>query len=145
MSKSDRTAQAGSAGGEPAGFPGAGRKTILLAEDDVAVRRVATTILEKHGYSVLGVGDGTQVLTVFESTREEVALVILDLRMPGPSAEETLTALLKLEPAARVLLMSGHIEPEVPAEIRRRLHGFLGKPFRGGELLRAVEAALADA
>jgi two-component system, cell cycle sensor histidine kinase and response regulator CckA len=122
----------------------AGRPIILLGEDDVAVRRVATTILERHGYEVRGAEDGERVLKVFEASRGQVALVVLDQRMPGLGVNTIVTRLLELEPGARVLLMSGYTEPELEPDVRVHLRGFLGKPFRGGELLRAVESALAD-
>jgi CheY-like chemotaxis protein len=141
---SDRTANPAADPPGAAGSPAAGRQTILLGEDDIAVRRVATTILERHGYSVLGAEDGQRVLQVFEAAKDQVALIVLDQRMPGLNVEQILTALLALEPRVRVLLVSGYTEPELAPEIRSRLRGFLPKPFRGGELLRAVEAALAQ-
>jgi DNA-binding NtrC family response regulator len=121
-----------------------GRGTILLGEDDVAVRRLATAILEKDGYTVLGAGDGVAVVQSFEAARDRIALVVLDQNMPGPGVEATLAALSAMQPPARVLLMSGSVLPESGAEIRRFVRGFLAKPFRGGELLRAVEAAIFD-
>jgi DNA-binding NtrC family response regulator len=120
------------------------RKTILLADDDLAVRRVATTILQKHGYPVVGANSGEQVISEFEAAKDLIALVILDQRMPGPGLEGILTALTAIQPRVRVLLMSGYMEPEIAPEIRANLCGFIGKPFRGGELLRAVQAALVE-
>jgi DNA-binding NtrC family response regulator len=129
----------------PAGLaPAPGRPTVLLADDEAAVRRVATTILESHDFRVLNAEDGRRVLEVFEAARGQVALVILDMIMPGPGVEATLAALWAADPGARVLLMSGYAEPELPPETRRRLRGFLGKPFRGSELLRAVREAIAN-
>jgi two-component system cell cycle sensor histidine kinase/response regulator CckA len=140
----NRTAHSTPTDPGPGRAPVPRRQTILLAEDDVAVRRVATTILERHGYSVLGAEDGERVLNVFKATRDQVALVVLDQRMPGPGVEAVLTAILTLKPEARILLMSGYTEPDLTPEIRNRLRGFLSKPFQGRELLRAVEVALAD-
>jgi DNA-binding NtrC family response regulator len=117
-------------------------QTIVLADDDAAVRHVAATILQKHGYSVLNAENGNRAVEVFAASRPRAALVVLDQRMPGPGLEVTLASLWAIESGARVLLMSGLTEPELPAETRRLLRGFVGKPFRGGELLRAVESAL---
>ena len=129
----------------PPSRPGTpGRGTILLGEDDVAVRRVATTILERDGYTVLGAADGTAVIESFESARDRIALVVLDQHMPGPGVEATLRALSALQPSARVLLMSGSVQPDTDPDVHHFVRGFLAKPFRGSELLRAVEAALAD-
>jgi CheY-like chemotaxis protein len=115
----------------------------LLGEDDVAVRRLATAILERDGYTVLGAGDGPDVVRSFENARDRIALVVLDLHMPGPGAEVTLAALSALEPTVRVLLMSGSVQPEADPDVGHFVRGFLAKPFRGSELLRAVEGALA--
>ncbi len=139
---SDQTPRPDSGPGPPAA-PDPAPPTVLVADDDAAVRRVATTILERHGFSVLGARDGRHVLEVFGSARGRVALVVLDQVMPGPGAEATLAALWAVAPGARVLLMSGYAEAELPPDTRGRLRGFLGKPFRGSELLRAVEVALA--
>jgi two-component system, cell cycle sensor histidine kinase and response regulator CckA len=140
----NRPARAGPS--EPAaGTPAAGRlPAILLADDDAAVRRVASTILKRHGYVVLEAPDATAALQEFQAAKGRVALVILDQRMPGPDTGATVTALRACDPGARILLMSGFTEPEIDPEILKRLRGFLAKPFRGGELLRAVEAALND-
>jgi DNA-binding NtrC family response regulator len=122
---------------------GPGPPTVLVADDDAAVRRVATTRLGRHGFSAPGARDGGHALEVFGSARGRVAPVVLDRVMPGPGAEATLAALWAVDPAARVLLMSGYAEAELPPDTRGRLRGFLGKPLRGSELLRAVEVALA--
>jgi two-component system cell cycle sensor histidine kinase/response regulator CckA len=139
---SNRTAQPVAGNPGPAGAPPAARQTILLADDDIAVRRVATTILERHGYTVLGVENSSAALEMFEAARGRIALVILDLKMPGPGVETTLAALRAIDAGVRVLLMSGCMEPDLTPETTSHLRGFLGKPFRGGELLRAVEMAL---
>jgi CheY-like chemotaxis protein len=115
-----------------------------LGEDDPAVLRLATTILQKGGYGVLAATDGAAVLEMFESARHRIDLIILDQHMPGPGVEGILAALRAAEPSTRVLLMSGFTQAEVAPESRLFLRGFLGKPFRGGELLHAVEVALAD-
>jgi two-component system cell cycle sensor histidine kinase/response regulator CckA len=140
----DRAARSGPVSPEAPNTGTAGRRTILVAEDDEGVRRLATTILKRHGYDVLEATDGNGVLKVFESAKLHPALVILDQRMPGPGAERTLAALRALDPGVRVLLMSGFTEPELAPEVLRHARGFLAKPFRGGELLRAVEEALGD-
>jgi DNA-binding NtrC family response regulator len=139
---SNRTAQPAAGNPGPTAASPAARQTILLADDDLAVRRVATTILERHGYTVLGAENSLAALEMFEAARGRVALVILDLKMPGPGVEATLAALLALDAGVRVLLMSGCMEPDLAPETTSHLRGFLAKPFRGGELLRAVEMAL---
>jgi DNA-binding NtrC family response regulator len=127
------------------GTPTSGKQTILLADDDVAVLRLAKMILEKHGYSVLGAENGERVIDVFKASRHNVTLIILDQRMPGPGLEATVRSLFAIQPRVRVLLMSGLTEPEMAPDTRQKLCGFIGKPFRGGELLRAVQTALAIA
>ncbi len=136
---SDRTADPGAAPG-----PASARPTILLADDEVALRHLATTVLERHGYAVLGAEDGPRALEVFRTARGRVGLVVLDQFMPGPGLEATLAGLRALDPAVRVLLMSGYGEQQLAPEIRQNLCGFLGKPFRAGDLLEAVEAGLAQ-
>ena len=120
-----------------------GRPVVLLADDEVALRHLVVTVLESHGYAVVCAEDSRRALEVFATAPERIALVILDKVMPGPGVEATLSRLRSLDPAVRVLLTSGYTEPELGPEIRQSVCGFLAKPFRGSELLRAVAVALA--
>jgi hypothetical protein len=132
-------------GGGAGRDPGVGRATgtILLVEDDDAVRRLAAIHLEAEGYRVIPAGDGEEALRICRSREERIDLLLSDVVMPGPSGSELATSLAKVRPGLRILLVSGYMETEVP----ERTPGgtavrFLRKPYGRAELLDEVRAAL---
>jgi PAS domain S-box-containing protein len=127
------------------GVPRAGTMaTVLLADNDVDVLRVSRTVLERAGYRVLVARDGRETLDVYRRERAEVGMILLDRNMPGLSGEEVLEELRRLDPAVRVVMASGYALADLRPETQANLHGFLAKPFRPADLVRAVEAALSD-
>ncbi|HAN64595.1 MAG TPA: hybrid sensor histidine kinase/response regulator [Rhizobiales bacterium] len=120
-----------------------GRGTVLLVEDEDAVRSFAARALSQRGYHVLEATTGAEALDVFSNYDGEVDLVVSDVVMPemdGP----TLMAKLRLErPDLKIIFISGYAEDS----FRRHLAEnedfmFLQKPFDLKELAAAVKAAL---
>jgi DNA-binding NtrC family response regulator len=122
-----------------------GRETILLVEDEDAVRRLAERVLSNAGYRVLAVGGAADALATMDSHDGPVHLLLTDVVMPhvnGPALARTIAA---RSPATRILFMSGYTDEEivrhgVPAGLTR----FLEKPFTVFDLTLAVRAALSD-
>ena len=128
--------------GEEAAVP-RGRETILFVEDDAAVSRVGTRILQGLGYTVLRASCGEEALALVEEHGSAVDLVLTDLIMPGMSGDELVTELRAARPDVKVVYASGY-----PADyIRRRVPQdgdvpTLRKPFTRSELAEAVRTAL---
>jgi two-component system, cell cycle sensor histidine kinase and response regulator CckA len=121
-----------------------GGETILLVEDDDAVRRFATLVLESGGHRVLAFGQGTSAVEAAE--REPIGLLLTDMRMPGMTGREVAGAVARIRPEAPILFVSGHTdEPVIRDGNLQPGHQFLAKPFTGPELLAAVERALRGA
>lgn len=120
----------------------ADRCTVLVVDNDAAIRRLSTIILEKHGCRVVVAADGTEALATIGTAGASIDLVVLDLNMPGLSGAETLSRLWACDPQARVLLVSGDGPVDATAEVRRRIRGCLSKPFTANQLVQAVRAAL---
>ncbi|HEX6534023.1 MAG TPA: ATP-binding protein [Gemmatimonadaceae bacterium] len=120
-----------------------GTETVLLVEDEDAVRRLARRILEEQGYAVLEARDGHDALAVVASHDGPLDLVLTDVVMPRMNGRALVEQLLAARPALRVLYMSGYTDDEI---IRRGLHragtSFLQKPFTADGLAEAVRAAL---
>jgi PAS domain S-box-containing protein len=136
-------------GARPAAAPFAGpaaaaggRGAILLADDEPAIRALGRVMLSREGYRVLEARDGREAVETYRQARESIGLVVLDQAMPRLSGPAALAELLSLDPAARVLMISGYGYDDVPPETRRGLRGFLTKPFSRDQFLRAVQAAL---
>jgi CheY-like chemotaxis protein len=123
--------------------PQGGRGTILLVEDDDAVRRYALTQLRMFGYTVIEAAEGRSALAQIEQ-RSDIDLLFTDVVMPGGmNGRELADAARRLRPGLRVLYTSGYTENAIVHHGRldegARL---LAKPYRRSELDRAVREAL---
>ncbi|HEY0970777.1 MAG TPA: PAS domain-containing protein [Gemmatimonadales bacterium] len=130
------TAPAGPSGGACAG-------TILLVEDEAAVRSATRRMLEMAGYEVLEARDGVAALELYELHAGAIRLVLSDVVMPSLGGPELASLLRERGSPVPVLLMSGYDERSNGTG-RQGDATILPKPFGQGELLRAVEAAMAS-
>jgi CheY-like chemotaxis protein len=132
-------AVAAPAAGEPARGAGS-TQTILVVDDDAAVRKLCRRILEQFGHQVLTAEGGAQALAIFQKQAGEITGVLLDLEMPGMDGIATLAELRRIRPNVRVLLASGYYREDL-----QRIHGdkgfagFLQKPFCPQTLRDALE------
>jgi len=118
--------------------------TVLVVDDDEAVRRVACGMLEQAGLGTLEAGGGAEALAILRVRGQDVAAVLLDRIMPGMDGLAVLEEVRRSWPDLPILLMSGLPEPDIEAAVAsRRAVGFLRKPFSFAELVRAVEGAMA--
>jgi len=120
-----------------------GRETILVAEDEPAVRRVVVTTLTRAGYTVIEAADGAEAVARFRDRRAEIDLCLLDVIMPRLNGREVLEAIRLLKPGARVLLMSGFTGNVLEERgLEMESIGLLQKPLTPADLLRHVRQAL---
>lgn len=118
--------------------------TVLVVEDDDTVRRLATRVLERGGYTVLAAGTGEDAVRLCLEASGGIALILADVGLPDIRGPELGKTLRDLEPSARILFMSGH-SPEDLADVARLANAhFLPKPFDPDQLLRSVETVLED-
>ena len=122
-----------------------GSETILLVEDDEAVRQVALAALRSFGYTVIEAHDGPSAMALLEQ-RNDIGLLFTDVVMPGGMNGRALAdAARRLRPGLRVLYTSGYTENAIVHHGRLDAGALLlGKPYRRSELDRAVRAALAS-
>lgn len=117
--------------------------TVLVMDDDHAIRLGAQAILEHVGFSVLVAGDGREGVEIFAQHTDEIDVVLLDLNMPVMSGEEALKELLRIRPEARIVLVSGHDEVDAVERFDGMgLSGLLMKPFDMGALIAKVNEVL---
>jgi CheY-like chemotaxis protein len=120
-----------------------GRETILLVDDEKALRRLAKRILSENGYRVLEAADGAMALRVAAEEVGEIDLVVTDVEMPNLGGRGMVDELHELSPGMRVLFMSGYTDNEI---LRRGIRSgeteFLQKPFTAESLRAAVKAVL---
>lgn len=120
-----------------------GTETILVVEDEDAVRMVAQRILSAAGYEVLAAANGGEALLTCERRGTEIQLVITDIVMPQMSGPEFVDRLATVSPGMKVIFMSGYTDGAI---IHQRMiednQIFLSKPFSAAEMLDKVRLAL---
>jgi PAS domain S-box-containing protein len=123
--------------------PGGGGETILLAEDDQMVRKLATRILERAGYRVRTARDGDEALERFRRHRAEIDLAILDVVMPRRSGRAVYDEIHAQRPELPVLFASGYSDHILEADgVIPGPCEVLPKPFRSETLLERVHGLL---
>jgi two-component system C4-dicarboxylate transport response regulator DctD len=118
------------------------RLRILVVEDNEVLRLPLQRTLQTSGYEVLAVGTGEEALTSLAAT--DVHLVVTDRGLPGIDGGELIRRIRLERPALPIVMMTGHADSGLPAEIERlRVAGALLKPFEPDQLLAVIEQALA--
>jgi PAS domain S-box-containing protein len=122
------------------------RGTILLVEDEEAVRALAIRILGREGYTVLAASRGDEAVGLFARHQREVVLLVSDLVLPGLGGLEIAQRLREMRPSLKVLLMSGYTDRDVGAVAGESDEtAFMQKPFTPDTLTRRVAELLGTA
>ncbi|MCP3962077.1 MAG: response regulator [bacterium] len=117
--------------------------TVLVVDDEELVLEVAREILASRGFEVLSASNGKQAVAIFDEHRDQIAAVVLDMTMPEMDGEEVFQELRRMDPEARILLMSGYSRKKVSQLLfEQGLGGFLHKPFRPQDLMDKLRELL---
>jgi PAS domain S-box-containing protein len=123
-------------------LPG-GTETLLLVEDEAAVRSSARRLLERNGYTVLEARHGGDALRIADESERPIDLVLTDLVMPEMGGRELVERLRAHRPALKVVFMSGYTEKAIAVDGVMPPHtGFVEKPFTVEQLMRRVREIL---
>ena len=120
-----------------------GQRTILVVDDESAVREFIASVLRRHRYRVLTACDGRDAAAIFKREENEIDAIVLDVVMPIMGANDLLPQLKSQKPDLKVLLTSGYSESEA-----RRLcadfpgAAFIQKPYTAQQIARAVRDLL---
>jgi CheY-like chemotaxis protein len=115
---------------------------ILIVDDEEDIRDLLAQTLARDGYRVLEASDGDKALALLE-THPDIAVVLLDLRIPGHGGMEILAAIHRHNPKISVIMVTGVVDREIAAQaIRLGAFDYVIKPFDVGELDDLVAAAL---
>ena len=130
-------------GSAPPPHQAASGPTVLLVEDEDALRTSIRRLLQAEGYSVLEAPDGASALRVLESAgSRDVALVLTDVRMRVMDGRQLAAALARVRPNLPILFMSGYTAQLMDLRLISPDLAFLAKPFRNDELVAAVRRHL---
>ena len=120
-----------------------GSETVLLVEDEDAVRMLGLEVLQRHGYSVLEVRSGKEAFQVSGRHKGSINLLVTDVVMPGMSGRELAERLAPYRPDMKVLYMSGHTDDAIVRHgVLEEKVAFLQKPFTPTVFLRKVREVL---
>jgi len=119
------------------------KKTVLMAEDESAVRNVAQMMLHRMGYDVLTASNADEALSVAASHTGQIDLLLTDVIMPGMNGRQLAERLTAARPGLRVLYMSGYTDDSLVQHVVLRSDAtYLQKPFDAETLARKVRQAL---
>ncbi len=118
-------------------------KSVLLADDEEAVRQIGKRMLETAGFQVQVAGDGQEAVDLFRKQPDGFDLVVLDLTMPRMGGKEAFHEIRRLNPDVRVIVASGYHPDEVCEQFMGEdVSAFVHKPFRMEDLTAAAQSAL---
>jgi PAS domain S-box-containing protein len=118
-------------------------ETVLVVEDEEAVRELVRKVLSGLGYKLMTARNGSEALETFESHREEIGLLLTDLVMPDMGGLELSGIARDKDPSLKVIAMSGYLPGLDENELRKAgIVDFIKKPFKARRLAEAVSKAL---
>lgn len=124
--------------------PKQGRGSILIIDDEEAIRNLMKDALSGLGYSVIEASNGKEGIDIFNSNKDKIDLVILDLIMPVMGGEETLVRLKEIRSDVKVLIATGFgVEEKLKDILKDKcVKGFINKPYKIAEVSEAIRTAL---
>jgi CheY-like chemotaxis protein len=140
---SDQLSRATRASDKVSAVTTGGSQTILVVEDEKAVRELAAQVLQEHGYKVLIAENGTQALQLSLGYQGSIDLLVTDVVMPGMTGWDLAEGFRGQRPDARVLFTSGYSDralTEQPASADA--FDFMPKPFTLESLIHKVQTVL---
>ncbi|OQW96055.1 MAG: hypothetical protein BWK77_06490 [Verrucomicrobia bacterium A1] len=126
-------------------LPAAPVGRVLVADDESFIREIVRRVFETEGWVVDEASDHSEVSQLIKEKPTEYDLFILDVTMPGPSAESTVAEILRGLPRAKILMISGFSrDSRVDHLLAMGNIEFLGKPFSPKEILSRVDRMMAE-
>lgn len=124
-------------------FPAGNGETILIVDDEAAIREITQNSLEAYGYQTLTASNGMEAVSLYMQHPQEINVVMIDMMMPtmdGPMAIRTLKA---INPQVKIVAVSGLITGDKLSELTGGdVHAFLTKPFTAKDLLMTLNQVL---
>jgi PAS domain S-box-containing protein len=115
-------------------------ETILVIDDETSILSITSETLQSYGYNALTACNGAEGVAIYAQQRKKIALVLTDLSMPVMDGRATIYAILKINPKAKIIAMSGMDEAESVAKASTAgIKHFISKPYTASTLLKTVK------
>ncbi|PWT92443.1 MAG: hypothetical protein C5B54_03515 [Acidobacteria bacterium] len=119
-----------------------GKETILVVDDEEAVRKVVLRVLQQSGYQSLFALDGEEAVRVYQQNRDQIQAILLDWTMPRMSGDEVIVEIRKFNPAAKIILSSGYLMEDQIKHLQSQNVLLLPKPYTASQLLQSIRQSL---
>jgi PAS domain S-box-containing protein len=117
-------------------------RTVLLVEDEEALRHSLARMLRMQGLSVLEAGDGSAAIHLLRKKKYRVEAVLLDLTIPGASSRGVIDEAQRNRPETKLIVVSAHSLKSAEHSLKMRIPTFVRKPFRFADLLHVLSETL---
>jgi PAS domain S-box-containing protein len=124
-------------------LPRGNGERILIVDDEASILTITTQTLEAFGYKTMTANDGAEAIAIYAQHRNKIALIITDMAMPVMDGPATIRALLKVNPAAKIIAATGlKTEGSEAKALNSGVKHFLSKPYTASTLLKTLRAVL---
>jgi CheY-like chemotaxis protein len=128
---------------EEAILPRGNGETILVVDDETSILTITSETLQTYGYNVITATNGAEAVASYAQHRKKVALILTDLSMPVMDGRATIVALLRINPKAKIVVMSGMDETDSMAKASNAgIKHFIPKPYSASVLLKTLRTIL---
>jgi CheY-like chemotaxis protein len=120
--------------------------TILIVDDEPNQIILLRRVFEKEGYTVLTAAEGDSALDVFSDHRDEIAVVLLDLGLPGTNGWDVFRKMREIQPKIKVVFVTGYVLPDLDlARVDKDSYGVVMKPYDLTDIVRKIALTLQSA
>ncbi len=127
-------------------LPRGNGERILIVDDESSILTITSQTLEAFGYKTLTASDGAEAIAIYAQNRNKIAVVLTDMAMPVMDGPATIRALLKVNPAAKIIAATGlKTEGSEAKALNAGVKHFLSKPYTASTLLKTLRTVLDEA
>jgi CheY-like chemotaxis protein len=132
------------ASSEVSSFP-EGTETLLIVDDEDAIRNILRTAFTRKGYTVVSASNGLEAIEILSDRSHSIDAVLLDINMPGASGVDVVRTIKAFRSELPVLILSGHINTDTRNVLEQLGQAdFVSKPYRLDELGRRIRIMIGD-
>ena len=127
-------------------LPRGNGERILIVDDENSILTITSQTLEAFGYKTMTANDGAEAIAIYAQHRNKIAVVLTDMAMPVMDGPATIRALLKVNPAAKIIAATGlKTEGSEAKALNAGVKHFLSKPYTASTLLKTLRTVLDEA